>query len=93
MAGASKVTLKAVVPVIPDNGAIKALLHQDMDWMSSARLLERPWCLKDAKMVRELLDGAANQFANTIRVCPDDWTTDISRRVYGFPANENGLCS
>ena len=92
MAGALKITLKTVVPFIPDNEAAKAMLCQNLDRMGCVGLLQAPWCLKDAKMVRELVEGAPNQFEGTIRASPAKWTAEEWRQVYGFQTNGNGLC-
>ena len=82
MAGARKITLKAVVPSVPDNEAAKAMLGQDLDRMDCVGLLQAPWCLKDAKMVRELVEGAPNKFEGTIRASPAKWTAEEWKQVY-----------
>lgn len=66
MARARKITLKAVIPFIPGNKAAKAMLSQDLDRMGCVGLLQAPWCLKDANMVRELVVGAPNEFEGNI---------------------------
>jgi hypothetical protein len=38
--------------------------------MGYSGLLEKPWGFRDNRVVRELLDGATNEFDNTIRATP-----------------------
>ena len=43
--------------------------------------------------VREVQQGAPNQFDSTIRCRPERWTTGVWRRVYGLAAGGSGLAS
>jgi hypothetical protein len=59
--------------------------------MGCSGLLEKPWDFKDDWIVRELLDGASNEFDNTIRATPTRWTEECWREVYNFSTGGGGL--
>jgi hypothetical protein len=59
--------------------------------MGCSGLLEKPWGFKDDRVMRELLDGAMNEFDNTIRATPTRWTEDCWREVYNFSTGGGGL--
>jgi hypothetical protein len=39
---------------------------------------------KDKEVVKDLLDGVSNEFDNTIRATPTQWTEEVWREVYNF---------
>lgn len=73
--GAIKITIKAVVPIIMDDKAAKAMLGQDLDRMECVGLLQAPLCLKDANMVQELVQRVPNQFEGT------NWASQAKRMI------------
>jgi hypothetical protein len=45
----------------------------------------------DDRIVRELLDGVTNEFNNTIRATPIQWSEECWREVYNFNMGGSGL--
>jgi hypothetical protein len=66
---------------------------EDLQRMGCSGFLEKPWGFKDDRVVRELLDGATNEFDNTIRATPTRWTEDCWREVYNFSTGGGELAS
>jgi hypothetical protein len=64
---------------------------EDLQRMGCSGLLEKPWGFKDDRIVRELLDGATNEFDNTIRATPTRWTEECWREVYNFSTGGGGM--
>lgn len=57
-----KVSIKLVIPGIPADEEEKEFVIQDLDWMGCRGMLNTPWCVHDAQMVREIKKTVANQF-------------------------------
>jgi hypothetical protein len=72
----SEVKLRKVVPKVPRNEAERGELLDDLQTMGYSGLLEKPWGLKDDRIVRELLDGVSNEFEHSIRASPVRWTEE-----------------
>lgn len=93
MAVRGPIKLKAVQPFIPAEKERQQQLAEDLEIMGCESLMRLPWCLKDASMVAEILDGAGNQFEGTIRARPREWKVETWRAVYQFKGTSgNGLC-
>jgi hypothetical protein len=72
----SEVKIRKVVPEVPRDEAEREELLEDLQRMGCSGLLEKLWGFKDDQVVRELLDGATNEFDNTIRATPTRWTEE-----------------
>jgi hypothetical protein len=70
----SEVKIRKVVSEVPRDETERGELLEDLQRMGCSGLLEKPWGFKDDRIVRELLDGATNEFDNTIRATPTRWT-------------------
>ena len=57
------------------------------------RLAEQPWNIKDEGLVRELVEGAPNQFDYTVRGKSEKWTALVWREAYGFKLEGYGWVS
>ena len=68
-------------------------LEEDLERIGCAGLLNKPWSLKDEGLVRELVQGAPNQFDLTIRGKPERWTTLAWWEMYGFKLEGYGWAS
>ena len=71
------VSLKAMVPVIPKTPTARRELEEDLTRIGCVGLLNKPWNIKDKGLVRELVEGAPNQFDHTVRCKPEKWTALI----------------
>jgi hypothetical protein len=87
----SEVKIQKIVPEVPRDEAERGELLEDLQRMGCSGLLEKPWGFKDDRVVRELLDGATNEFDNTIRATPTRWTEECWREVYNFNTGGGGL--
>jgi hypothetical protein len=87
----SEVKIRKVVPEVPCDETERGELLEDLQRMGCLGLLEKPWGFKDDRIVRELLDGATNEFDNTIRATPTRWTEECWREVYNFSMGGGGL--
>ena len=89
-----QVSLRTVTPSIPERGLERAQLEEDLRRMRCARLLERPWRLKQEEIFRELLaTKRPNIFDGTIRDRPQLWIANLWRDVYHFPEGWAGLAN
>ena len=79
-----QISLKALVPVVPQTPTGRRELEEDLERIGCADLLNKPWGLKDEGLVKELVHGAPNQFDLTIRSKPERWTALAWRETYGF---------
>ena len=79
-----QISLKALVPVIPKTPTARQELEKDLTRIGCAGLLNKLWNIKDKGMVRELVEGAPNQFDHTIRCKLEKWTALVWRETYGF---------
>jgi hypothetical protein len=59
--------------------------------MGCTGLLEVPWSFKDESLVREVLEGAPNQFDNSLRCETSWWTEEKWRVVYNFRKGGFGM--
>ena len=55
-------TLCSVVLAIPKEPGEQAYLEEDCTRIGCIGLMNKPWLVKDEKMVRELVTGALNQY-------------------------------
>jgi hypothetical protein len=78
------ITLSKVVPGRSNDEGEISNLHEDLARMGCEGLILVPWSFKDEQMVREVSEGAPNEFDNTLQGDPSRWTTDEWRAVYGF---------
>jgi hypothetical protein len=87
----SEVKLRKVVPDVPRNETERGELLEDLQTMGCSGSLEKPWGFKDDRIVRELLDGVSNEFDNSIRATPTQWTEECWGEVYNFSTGGGGL--
>jgi hypothetical protein len=87
----SEVKLRKIVPEVPRDEVERGELLEDLQVMGCSGLLEKPWDFKDDWIVRELLDGVSNEFDNSIRGQPIQWTEECWREVYHFSKGGGGL--
>ena len=73
MTGKTPLILKSVVLAIPKEPGERAYLEEDLMRIRCIGLLNKPWTVKEEKMVRELIVGAPHQYEGTIRVQPETW--------------------
>ena len=73
MTGKMPLILRSVVPAIPKEPGERAYLEEDLTRIGCIRLLNKPWSVKDERMVRELILGAPNQYEGTVRARPETW--------------------
>ena len=66
MTGRTPLILRSVVPTIPKELGERAYLEEDLTRIGCIGLLNKPWTVKEEKMVRELIVGASNQYEGTI---------------------------
>ena len=79
-----QMSLKALVPVVPKIPIARRELEEDLERIGCVDLLNKPWNLKDEGLVRELVEGAPNQFDHTVWGKPEKWTALVWREAYGF---------
>ena len=66
-----QISLKALVLVVPKTPTARRELEEDLERIGCAGLLNKLWNIKDEGMVRELLEGAPNQFDHIVRCKPE----------------------
>ena len=85
-------SLRNVTSSILEGGPEHAQLEEDLRGMRCARLLERPWRLKQEAIVPELIaTERPNVFDGTIWDGPQLWTSELWKDVYNFPEGGKGL--
>ena len=93
------VSLRNVTPAIPGNEFEHGMLKSDLEDLGCARLLKRPWNLKNEDFIQQFVlirEGKLEHnymFDTTIRDRPEEWTVDIWRKVYDFGLGGNGLAN
>ena len=93
MTGKTPLILRSVVPAIPKEPGERAYLEEDLTRIGCIGLLNKPWTVKEEKMVRELIMGAPNQYEGTVRTQPETWEAGRWREAYGFSAGREGFAS
>ena len=93
MMGKTPLILRSVVLAIPKEPGERAYLEEDLTRIGCIGLLNKPWTVKEQKMVRELIVGAPNQYEGTIRARPETWDTGRWREAYGFSVGGEGFAS
>ena len=88
-----QISLKALVPVVPMTPTRRRELKENLERIGCAGLLNKPWSIKDKGLVRELVQGAPNQFDLTVRRKPERWTALIWWETYGFKLEGYGWAS
>ena len=88
-----QVSLKAMVPVILETPIERRELEEDLTKIGCIGLLNKSWNIKDKGLVRELVEGAPNQFDHTVRCKLEKWTTLVWRETYGFKPETYGWAS
>ena len=86
-------TLRSVVPAIPKEPGERAHLERDLNRIGCIGLLNKPWVVKDERMVRELTKGARNQYEGIVRARPETWGAERWREAYGFSTGGEGFAS
>ena len=92
MTGKTPLILRYVVLAIPKEPGERAYLEEDLTRIGCIGLLNKPWSVKDERMVRELILGAPNQYEGTVRARPETWDAGRWREAYGFSARGRGIC-
>ena len=87
------ISFKALAPVVPKTLTARWELEEDLERIGCAGLLNKPWNVKDEGLVRELVEGAPNQFDYTVRCKPEKWTAVVWREAYGFKPEGYGWAS
>ena len=93
MTGKMPLILRSIVPAIPKELGERAYLEEDLTRIGCIGLLNKPWTVKEEKMVRELIVGAPNQYEGNIRARPETWDARRWREAYGFSTGEEGFAS
>ena len=93
MTGKTSLVLRSIIPAILREPGERAYLEEDLTRIGCIGLLNKPWTVKDEKMVRELIVGAPNQYEGTIRARPEMWDAGRWREAYGFGAGGEGFAS
>ena len=88
-----QISLKALVPVVPKILTVRQKLEEDLERIGCAGLLNKPWNIKDEGLVRELVEGAPNQFDHPVWGKPEKWTALVGREAYGFKPEGYGWAS
>ena len=88
-----QISLKALVPVVPQTPTGRWELEKDLERIGCAGFLNKPCSLKDEGLVKELVQGAPNQFDLTERGKPERWTALVWWEMYGFKPEGYGLAS
>ena len=93
MTGKMPLILRSIVLAIPKEPGERAYLEEDLTRIGCIGLLNKPWTVKEEKMVRELIVGAPNQYEGTVRVRPETWDAGRWREAYGFGTGGEGFAS
>ena len=90
----AEIKLRRVVPSLPlPNKPEYNELLGDLTAMGCRQLALKPWGFKDERMIREIMGGASNEFDNSLRGRPDQWTEDVWRAVYEFKKEGGGYAN
>ena len=79
-----QISLKVLVSVVSKTPIARRDLEEDLDHIGCTGLLNKPWSIKDKSLVRELVQGAPNQFDLTVRDKPERWTALAWQETYRF---------
>ena len=71
------VSLRSVPAIVPKKDEEKLQLAEDLTKMGCKGLLAEPWAMRSEAMVREFLHPRSNKWEDTIRLLPEQWTTDL----------------
>ena len=93
MMGKTPLILRSVVPAIPKGPGERAYLEEDLTRIECIGLLNKPWSVKDERMVRELILEAPNQHEGTVRARPETWDSGRWREAYGLNTGGEGFAS
>ena len=93
MTGKTPLILRSIVLAIPKEPRERAYLEEDLTKIGCIGLLNKPWTVKEEKMVRELIVGAPNQYEGTVQARPKTWEAGRWREAYGFSAGGEGFAS
>ena len=91
--GKTPLILRSVIPAIPKEPGGRAYLEEDLTKIRCIGLLNKPWTVKEEKMMRELIVGAPNQYEGTVRARPETWDARRWREAYGFRTGGEGFAS
>ena len=69
-----QISLKVLVRVIPKTPTARRKFEEDLTRIGCSDLLNKPWNIKEERIVRELVEGAPNQFDHTVRCKPEKRT-------------------
>ena len=88
-----QISLKALVPVVPQTPMGRRELEEDLEHIECVDLLNKSWSLKDEGLVKELVQGVPNQFDLIVRGKPERWTALAWRETYGLKPEGYGWAS
>ena len=78
------VLVKPLIPVIPTDDREFRELKEDLRAMGCEGLLAYPWNVQSEDMLREFLILRGNQWDETTRRDPKNWTPNTWAKIYGF---------
>ena len=81
-----QVPVKPIIPSIPTDDKEFRELKEDLRAMGCGKLLILPWNVQSEDTLREFLFLRGNQWDETTRRDPENWTPDTWCEVYGFKA-------
>ena len=90
---ATKVSLRYLVPIVPEDSEERADLIEDLSQMWCVGLLTKPWGFKDEAMVKELFQAPPKEWKKKIWAFSDKWTAGHWKEMYGFAKDGEGLAS
>jgi hypothetical protein len=79
------ISMKPLVHAILTNDVELRELREDLRRMGCNGLLGQPWNVQEDRVLREFKFERGNQWMNTKRRDPENWTPHTWARVYGFP--------
>ena len=91
MARPMSISLKEVVPIIPNRAEEKAMLEEDLQRMGCHGIMECLWCLKYKKVMVELQQARDNRWLKTLCQDPNKWIAAAWHKVYNFSIHGEGM--
>ena len=85
-----QVPTKPLISAIPTNDKEFQKLKEDLRAMGCEGVLAKPWNILSEDMLREVLFLRGNQWDETTRRDPKNWTLDMWAKFYGFKRGIKG---
>jgi hypothetical protein len=93
MREAIPIPMKLLVPAFPTDDEELRELGEDLRRMGCDGLLAQPWNVQEDRVLKEFKFARGNQWLNTKKRKPENWTPDTWARVYGFPRDIEEGCA